>query len=649
MVNLYSTEDDEPCVAPVTTARPGSENARASRPEEVPNRDPGSDTLDDGDGNGDDTHRRRRRAAASPRVSDSAFAPVVVSPRNARARPKRTSPGSTAARRSLFPASANASEDASGDDDENDNRDARGARPSAGHSALEAIETHPTDYDDSDDDDGGDDGDGSDDGDDGGDDRRHHLNETPSSPLAREEFAPGDASRRESPQEPPRSEDGDGSGGFAILRRVGGAVVSAAGGAVATVAGAAAEGAYDAALRVARRSADLDASSPATASRRESSPSLETNRRARGRWLDARRLVSADLAREYPSGPNGDGSLPSSTFGWLVAKSRDAVRAAADGTKSLVRASSSRLRPRARKVGRSRSFARLSPDEMIPEKDRLPPVRPRAPLGGPRGRQLWKKVRDNRMLLIGEGLGTGSSSYWRRRAGVTAFLFSVDMDINGKRKSKAEMLNRAAAKLKKSTKFPRSEAFDRELAELELTPHQIHRLCKEQRMKIRDGPNPIKPSLLKVRLLHLMHGKYGNDWFEPTPFGRNWLGYWMPLVLALVQCFMISFVTVGVTYAAYTLGEHWHHAYRCDKIWNWMNPQCQVADFVRTNAKQWVYKWYYQVGSVIAMRAGAWADALSKEAGKMAVEATEKMSEKLRVDGVGGEGGYIGNGDEEDE
>ena len=283
MVNLYSTEDDEPYVAPVTTARPGSENARASRPEEVPNRDPGSDTLDDGDGNGDDTHRRRRRAAASPRVSDSAFTPVVVSPRNARARPKRTSPGSTAARRSLFPASANASEDASGDDDENDNRDARSARPSAGHSALEAIETHPTDYDDSDDDDGSDDGDGGDDGDDGGDDHRHHLNETPSSPLAREEFAPGDASRRESPQEPPRPEDGDGSGGFAILRRVGGAVVSAAGGAVATVAGAAAEGAYDAALRVARRSADLDASSPATASRRESSPSLETNRRARGR------------------------------------------------------------------------------------------------------------------------------------------------------------------------------------------------------------------------------------------------------------------------------------------------------------------------------------------------------------------------------
>ena len=31
------------------------------------------------------------------------------------------------------------------------------------------------------------------------------------------------------------------------------------------------------------------------------------------------------------------------------------------------------------------------------------------------------------------------------------------------------------------------------------------------------------------------------------------------------------------------------------------------------------------------------------------MEATEKMSEKLRVDGVGGEGGYIGNGDEEDE
>ena len=654
MINLYSTDEDEAYVAPAQTARPDPEDARASRPDPVPNRDPVSDTRDDGDGDGDDTQRRRRRAAASPRVSDPAPAPVVVSPRNARARPKRASPASAPARRppvgrNLFPAPANASDY----DDEDDDHDARGARPSARQSALEALETHPTDYDDSDDDSDGGDGD---------DHHRHHnLDETiPRSARDRDElrYEPGDASRRESPQDRRRSEDGGGSGGFRILRRVGGAVASAAGGAVATVAGAAAEGAYVAVRRISRGSADLDGTSPATASLRDSpgsprsSPSLDVNRRARGRWRDARRLVSADLAREYPSGPNGDGSLPSSTFGWLIAKSRDAVRAAADGTSSLVRASSSRLRsrPRARKVGRARSFAQLSPDEMIPEKDRLPPVRPRAPLGGPRGRQLWKKVRDNRLLLIGEGVGTGSSSYWRRRAGVTAFLFSVDMDINGRRKSKAEMLNRAAAKLKKSTKFPRSEAFDRELAELELTQHQIHKLCKEQRMKIRDGPNPIKPSLLKVRLLHLMHGKYGNDWFEPTPFGRNWRGYWMPLVLALVQCFMISFVTVGVTYAAYTLGEHWHHAYRCDKIWNWMNPQCQVADFVRTNAKQWVYKWYYQVGSVIAMRAGAWADALSKEAGKMAVEATEKMSEKLHMDGGGGGGGgYVGNGDEDDE
>ena len=69
-----------------------------------------------------------------------------------------------------------------------------------------------------------------------------------------------------------------------------------------------------------------------------------------------------------------------------------------------------------------------------------------------------------------------------------------------------------------------------------------------------------------------------------------------------------------------------------------MNPQCQVADFVRTNAKQWVYKWYYQVGSVVAVRAGAWADALSKEAGKIAVEATEGLAKKMDV----GDGGMSG-------
>ena len=47
------------------------------------------------------------------------------------------------------------------------------------------------------------------------------------------------------------------------------------------------------------------------------------------------------------------------------------------------------------------------------------------------------------------------------------------------------MLNRGG-EAQEVDKFPRSEAFDRELAELNW-PHQIHRLCKEQRMKIGDG------------------------------------------------------------------------------------------------------------------------------------------------------------------
>ena len=73
----------------------------------------------------------------------------------------------------------------------------------------------------------------------------------------------------------------------------------------------------------------------------------------------------------------------------------------------------------------------------IAEEDRLPPLRPKARMGGPRGRQLWEKVRLNKNLLIGEGVGThGASGYWRLRAGVGAFFFSVDMDVNGRKKNR---------------------------------------------------------------------------------------------------------------------------------------------------------------------------------------------------------------------
>ena len=90
-----------------------------------------------------------------------------------------------------------------------------------------------------------------------------------------------------------------------------------------------------------------------------------------------------------------------------------------------------------------------------------------------------------------------------------------------------------------------------------------------------------------------------------------------------MQCLLDGASTVGLTYAVYLIGASYHDKYACDRIWNWLSPQCQVADFVRTTAKQWVYRWYWQVGTVIAARAGHWADKMSKEASRLALDATD--------------------------
>ena len=272
----------------------------------------------------------------------------------------------------------------------------------------------------------------------------------------------------------------------------------------------------------------------------------------------------------------------------------------------------------------------------ITEEDRLPPLRPKARLGGPRGRQLWHKVRLNKDLLIGEGVGTGASSYWRRRAGVGAFLFSVDKDVNGRKKNRGLALRKAAKATSRRTRFPEDEAFARELESLrDLSRAETHALCKSRGLRVRDGLDrsvAIDADVLKARLLHHAHGNYGNDWFEPSPFGRNKRGYYAPLALAFAQCALVSGVTLGGTYFTYACAERWHASQNCHKIWNWMNPQCQAADFLRTHAKQAVYRWYYQVGSVVALRAGAWVDAVSKEAGRLATEATEGLASKMELE-----------------
>lgn len=280
---------------------------------------------------------------------------------------------------------------------------------------------------------------------------------------------------------------------------------------------------------------------------------------------------------------------------------------------------------------------------IIPREDRLPPLRPKARMGGPRGRQLWRKVREHKNLLIGRNSGeasAGASSYWRRHAGVAAFLFSVDLDVHGRKRNRGEALRKAATKLSRRTRFPEDEVFKKELASLkDLTRAETHLLCKERGLRVRDGADRsvIDADVLKARLLHYAHARFGNDWFEPSPFGRNKRGYYAPLITAFAQCVLVSSVTVGTTYAAYAFAEQWHAAQNCHKIWNWMNPQCQAADFMRTHAKQAVYRWYYQVGSVIALRAGAWFDAISKEAGRLAAEATDSLASKMDVEGKNGD------------
>ena len=268
---------------------------------------------------------------------------------------------------------------------------------------------------------------------------------------------------------------------------------------------------------------------------------------------------------------------------------------------------------------------------------------PAAGTSAPRAKLLWKKVRDNRLADNGErpveGAAAEQSRFWRLQNGASAFLFGVDKDVDGRRKNRAEKVMKRVNQLSKRSKFARSSEFDEELKQLQpLTSFQTHRLCRDKGLELRnkDG-NPVPLAKLKERLLHLEHGRSSADWFHASPFGRNKRGYWAPIALGLTQCLIISLFTVGATYAIYMAGAHYHDKHRCDWIMNWLNPQCQVADFVRTTAKQWVYRWYWQVGTVIAARAGHWADKMSKEASRLALDATDNISKRLGSNGDGNE------------
>jgi hypothetical protein len=103
--------------------------------------------------------------------------------------------------------------------------------------------------------------------------------------------------------------------------------------------------------------------------------------------------------------------------------------------------------------------------------------------------------------------------------------------------------------------------------------------------------------VLTARLLKLRNNTLTNNDFLPTPFGRNYINYWLPFIKeSIIGAVVIVFVFIGVA-MLYKLAEHYHSHYKCDYVFsfNMYSLPCFASKKARAFLEEQQYNMVYTV------------------------------------------------------
>lgn len=118
-------------------------------------------------------------------------------------------------------------------------------------------------------------------------------------------------------------------------------------------------------------------------------------------------------------------------------------------------------------------------------------------------------------------------------------------------------------------------------------------LLKDNGVKIRCAGRELTKVMLNNRVKEFVNGTLPLSYYQPSPFGKNWREYWLPILIETVYSIIIIVGTIVGTIVLYQLCEHFHHEWECQSLVNIFSVHCYVAKKSRSYLETYAYDIVY--------------------------------------------------------
>ena len=128
---------------------------------------------------------------------------------------------------------------------------------------------------------------------------------------------------------------------------------------------------------------------------------------------------------------------------------------------------------------------------------------------------------------------------------------------------------------------------------------QAATLLRDASIMTRESGRELDKNGLMARCKIAYEGKPNREWYVPSAFGYNWVGFWKPIVSDFAFTTIMVLLIFFTSHIIYLVCEFYHDKFGCNFLWNSMRPECYLLKQARFKIEE--IKYYIAYTSVISL------------------------------------------------
>tara|TARA_R110000796_G_scaffold43365_1_gene106667 strand:- start:61 stop:657 length:597 start_codon:yes stop_codon:yes gene_type:complete len=128
---------------------------------------------------------------------------------------------------------------------------------------------------------------------------------------------------------------------------------------------------------------------------------------------------------------------------------------------------------------------------------------------------------------------------------------------------------------------------------------QAASLLRDASIMTRESGRELDKNGLMARCKIAYEGNPPKEWYVPSAFGYNWIGYWKPIVSDFIFTTAMVLLIFFMSHIFYLVCEFYHDKWGCNYLWNSMRPECYLLKQARFKIEG--IKYYIAYTSVVSL------------------------------------------------